>query len=506
MDLQQVPIIPFILSFLLFLVILMKLCKISKFQTSRLSLPPGPSKLPVIGHLHHLRSGLPHHTLRDLAKIHGPLMYLNLGEIPTLVISSSSMAKQMMTTHDLMFVNRPQSLAAEIVSSGYIDVVFAPYGDYWRQARKICVLELLTAKRVKSFWSVREEAIMDLIERISVMTGSPMNLSKEIFALTTDTVARTAFGKTCKDKEACLSGIREINLLFSGFSICDVFPSLKFLQVLSGKKRLLEKAKQKVDIVLERIIKEHQENRVAVNPASVEDFVDVLLRIQEGGELVFPLTTDMIKAITFDMFAAGTDTSSTALEWTFSELLRNPRVMEKAQAEVRQIFKGKKKISQEDVNKLKYLELVIKESLRLHPPFALLLPRECGESCVMEGYEIPKGSKVLVNLWAMGRDPEQWRDPERFVPERFQDQSINYSGTDYKYIPFGSGRRMCPGIQFGIANIELPLALLLYHFDWKIPNGVKPDELDMTESMTVVVKREFQLYVIPMPYNQTEAK
>ncbi|KAF5175428.1 Cytochrome p450, partial [Thalictrum thalictroides] len=202
-----------------------------------------------------------------------------------------------------------------------------------------------------------------------------------------------------------------------------------------------------------------------------------------------------------DMFLAGTDTSSTLMEWTFTEMLRNPSVMEKAQEEVRRIFNGKKKIDQADIDKLNYLRLVIKESLRLHPPAPFLLPRECRERCEIEGYEIPKGSKVLVNVWAMGRDPENWKDPESFEPERFQDMSIDYKGTNFKYIPFGAGRRICPGILFGIANVELPLALLLYHFDWKLANGVKPEELDMTEVFSSVVRRKENLHVIPTSYN-----
>ncbi|KAF5183409.1 Cytochrome p450, partial [Thalictrum thalictroides] len=202
-----------------------------------------------------------------------------------------------------------------------------------------------------------------------------------------------------------------------------------------------------------------------------------------------------------DMFIGASDTSSTLLEWTFAELLRNPRVMEKAQAEVRQIFNGKNKIDQADIDKLNYLRLVIKESLRLHPPIPLLIPRECKERCEIGGYEIPKGSKVLVNVWEMGRDPENWKDPEKFEPERFQDESIDYKGTNFKYIPFGSGRRMCPGMLFGVANVEHPLALLLYHFNWKLANGVKPEDVDMMEDFGGVVIRNQHLLVIPTIYN-----
>ena len=170
-----------------------------------------------------------------------------------------------------------------------------------------------------------------------------------------------------------------------------------------------------------------------------------------------------------DMFIGGTDTSSTIMEWAMSEMMRNPRVMEKAQAELRQVLKGKEVIHESDIQGLIYLKMVIKETLRLHPPVALLVPRECREQCKINGYDIPIKTKVIVNAWAIGRDPEYWDDAQIFLPERFENSSIDILGHDYEYIPFGAGRRMCPGIAFGLANVELPLAQLLYHFDWKLP-------------------------------------
>ncbi|PIA57795.1 hypothetical protein AQUCO_00500014v1 [Aquilegia coerulea] len=430
-------------------------------------------------------------------------MYVKLGEVPTVVISSPGVAEQIMKTHDLKFVGRPDNLVIKVVTYGYKDVVGAPYGDSWRQLRKICVLELLSAKKVQSFWSLREDEVSKLVGRISSVAGSQINLSKMIFTLMNDITARAAFGKTCKDKEAFMSVAEYIIRMVAGFSIADLFPSMKFLATICGINSKVEMVHQKVDKILDDIIKEHKENRMNNFEGEVEeDLVDVLLRIQEAQEVhKHPITMENVKAVIFDMFVAGTDTSSTLMDWTITELLRNPSVMERVQAEVRQIFNGKKKIDQTDIDKLNYLRLAMKESLRLHPPAPLLGPRECRESCEIEGYEIPKGSKVLVNAWAMGRDPKNWKDPERFEPERFQDMSIDYKGHNFKYIPFGAGRRICPGIAFGTANVELPLALLLYHFDWKFANGVKPEELDMTEVFSGVTRRKQNLLLIPTIYN-----
>ncbi|XP_028765939.1 cytochrome P450 71D8-like [Neltuma alba] len=204
-----------------------------------------------------------------------------------------------------------------------------------------------------------------------------------------------------------------------------------------------------------------------------------------------------------DMFAGGTDTSATVLEWAMSEMMKNPRVMEKAQAEVRNVFKGKKVIRDSDMIQLSYLKLVIKETLRLYPPVPLLVPRECRETCKINGYEIPIKTQIIINAWALGRDPNYWYDAERFIPERFQgnNSDIDFKGTNFEYVPFGAGRRMCPGISFGLASVELPLASLLYHFDWKLPHGMDPADLDMTPDYGITNRRKDNLCLIPTPYN-----
>jgi cytochrome P450 len=184
-----------------------------------------------------------------------------------------------------------------------------------------------------------------------------------------------------------------------------------------------------------------------------------------------------------------------------SEMMRNPRVLEKAQAEIRQAFKGKIKIHETDLQNLSYLKSVIKETLRLHPPAALLMPRECREACEIDGYEIPVKTQVFVNAWAIGRDPAYWHDAESFIPERFDGSSIDYKGTNFEFIPFGAGRRMCPGILFGVANVELPLAQLLYQFDWELPGKMKPEDLDMIEAFGGVVARKNHLHLIPTSFS-----
>ena len=181
-------------------------------------------------------------------------------------------------------------------------------------------------------------------------------------------------------------------------------------------------------------------------------------------------------------------------------MMKNPRVMKKAQDEVRQVFNTKGSVDETSLSEMKYLKCVVKETLRLHPSAPLLLPRECREEFEINGYKIPAKTRVLVNAWAMGRDPRYWIDPESFVPERFLDSSIDFKGTNFEYIPFGAGRRICPGMLFGLINVELPLAMLLHHFDWKLPEGMNHEDLDMTESFGVTVCRKQDLNLIPIAY------
>ncbi|KAL5737406.1 hypothetical protein ACOSP7_030167 [Xanthoceras sorbifolium] len=499
----ELPFYSIHLGFLFFVFMVLKIRKRSK---ATLNLPPGPWKLPIFGNLHQLVGSLPHHRLRDLAKKYGPVMHLQLGEVSTVVVSSPEFAKEVMKTHDVIFASRPQFLVSKVLFYDSTDIVFSPYGDYWRQLRKICSLELLSMKRVQSFQSIREEEVSNLIDWISSQAGSPIHLTDRIHSLTYGVTSRAAFGKRYNEQESVVPIVIESTKLASGFSVADLFPSIEgLLQWKSGIRPQLEKMHQEADIILENIISEHKKAKATLDPAGNreknEDLVDVLLKFQEQDDTdQFHLTTDNIKAVLWDVFSAGGEASATTIDWALSELMKNPRVMTKAQAEIREVFNRNNKVDETGINEMKFLKLVIKETLRLHPPSPLLAPRECQERCEINGFDIPKKIRVFVNAWAIGRDPKYWSEPENFIPERFLDSPIDYKGKDFEYIPFGAGRRICPGMSFGLANVELPLAMLLYHFDWKLPNGMKNEDLNMTETFGIVVRRKKELYIVPYPY------
>ncbi|KAK8997285.1 hypothetical protein V6N11_020768 [Hibiscus sabdariffa] len=491
------------LTTLLFSFIIARVVKTLKAKKPSPRLPPGPWKLPLIGNIHQLVAGsLPHCTLRNLAMFHGPLMHLQLGEVSTVVISSPDIAEEAMRKNDIAFASRPYQLAPSIISYDCTNIVFSPYSSYWRQLRKICVTELLSAQRVRSFRRVREEMVSNLIKTISSSQSSTINLSHQIFSLTYRITSAVAFGSECNEEEKFQSIITEVNRLATGLTLADFYPSIKALKIISGIRPKLEKLNGEADGILENIIAEHKERRIKENGSGGDekDIVDTLLDLQEHGNLDFPLSSNNIKSVILDMFAAGSETSSIIVEWAMSELLKNPRLMEKAKAEVRKVFNGKGSAVEDDFRKLKFLQAVIKETLRLHNPVPLI-PRECRENCKLGGYDIPAKTKVLVNSWAITRDSRYWSEPETFNPERFLHSSLDFKGTDFEYIPFGAGRRICPGISFAHANIEQQLAQLVYHFDWKLPNGMKYEDLDMTCAPGLTIRRKHDLFAIPVPHH-----
>ncbi|XP_054815986.1 cytochrome P450 71D10-like [Prosopis cineraria] len=489
----------FFFTFSCFLLLIYKLSNPRK-SNKGLTLPPGPWKLPLIGNIHQIVGSLPHHSFRNLANKYGPLMHLQLGQTSSVIVSSSEIAKQIFTTHDLVFSNRPDVFAAKIISYNNIGIGFSPYGNHWRQLRKICTLELLTPKRVRSFRYIREEEVSALIKDICSNEGSLINLSEKVFATTNSIISRAAFGKKSRDQEAFIDSLKDTMKLIGGFSVVDLFPSIKALQVITGMKAKLERIHRLNDEIIENIIRDHKERKARNNESNEENLLHVLLKIQQGKDLELPLTHDHVKVVLLDMFIAGSETSSTTLEWAMAELMKNPKVMEEAQAEVRKIYKEKGYVDESEIHQLKYLNSIVKETLRLHPPGVLLLPRENTQVCVINGYEIPKKTKIIVNGWAIMRDPKFWDDADTFKPERFLDNPIDFRGMNFDYIPFGAGRRMCPGINLAMPNIELPLANLLYHFDWKLPNEITHEEFDMSEMFGVSVRRAENLWLVPVVY------
>ncbi|XP_038894090.1 cytochrome P450 71A1-like [Benincasa hispida] len=494
--------ISFPLIFLfLFLFFLLSL-KLLSTKNTKVNLPPSPPQLPIIGNLHQLGS-LPHRSLASLAEKYGPLMLLKLGQTPTLIVSSAKLAKEVMKSYDTIFSNRAQNTAAKSLTYGCHDVAFASYGEYWRQARKLCVLELLSTKRVESFQHIRDEEVAKLVKRIGGVSSSVINLNQVLISTSNNIVGRCVLGEKYVNVNDEFGEVTRKDMeLLSGFCVGDAFPWLGWIDALRGFHGQLKASFQTLDRLFEKTIEEHNEKMKSGdhNGSCEKDFVGIMLKLQQQDTLDYRFTIEDFKAILLDMFVGGTDTTATGLEWTMAELMRNPTAMKKVQEEIRTIVGEKTKIEIKDTQKMEYMKCVIKESLRLHPPVPLLLPRETMGSVNLEGYHIPPKTKVWINAWAIQRDPKIWESPNQFTPERFmhEKKSVDFKGHDFELIPFGSGRRKCIGMSFGIASFEYVLANLLYWFDWKLPAG---ELLDMTEQHGLSVFNKHSLKLIPIPYS-----
>ncbi|WJX37484.1 hypothetical protein P8452_25244 [Trifolium repens] len=325
----------YLFSFILLTLIVRKIRKKKTYST--FNLPPGPRKLPIIGNIHNLLSSQPHRKLRDLAKKYGPVMHLQLGEVSTIVISSPECAREVMKTHDIHFATRPQILAAEIMTYNYTNIAFSPYGNYWRQLRKICTSELLSLKRVNSYLPIREEVLSNLVKWIVSENGPPINLTEAVNSSIYTIVSRAAFGNKYKDQENFISVIKEAIKVSAGFDLGDLFPSAKWLQHVTGLRPKLESYHRQTDQIFENIINDHKVEKYAKgkdDQGEVEDLVDVLLNYEDGSDQDFSLTKDNIKAIIMDIFGAGGETSATTIDWAMAEMTRDPRIMKKAQAEL----------------------------------------------------------------------------------------------------------------------------------------------------------------------------
>ncbi|CAK8537675.1 unnamed protein product [Lathyrus sativus] len=464
--------------------------------------PPGPSTLPIIGNLH-LLGKLPHRTLQSLSKKYGPIMSMQLGQVPTVVISSSKAAELFLKTHDIVFANRPNIQASKLMSYGSKGVGFTEYGPYWRSMKKLCTLKLLSASKVDMFAPIRKHELDVLVKSLkkAALVGEVVNVSEAVETSIEDIMYKMILGRSKYEQFDLKRLAKQAMHLMGAFNVADYVTWLGLLD-LQGITRACKKTSRELDEVLEVIITDH-ENATNVDQPHREDFVDILLstmhqNVDLENEQNHVTNRTNIKAVLVDMILAGIDTSSTVIEWLLSELLRNPRVMKNLQDEIQNEVGFMRMVEEKDLKKFSYLDMVVDEILRLYPVGPLLIPRECIENITVDGYFIREKTRVIVNAWAIGRDHDVWsQNAEEFYPERFIDKKMNFYGQEFECIPFGSGRRRCPGIHLGLVTVKLAIAQLVHCFDWKLPHNITPSDLNMEEKFGLSIPRAQHLFAIP---------
>ncbi|PHT80844.1 Cytochrome [Capsicum annuum] len=471
----------------------------NKFMKKKKKLHPGPKGLPIIGNLHMIGKNV-HQDLHKIAKRYGPIMSMRFGVVPIIVASSPHAAEQFLKNHDLVFASRPDNKAAQFIAYNQRNITFGKYGPYWRNIRKLCTLELLSTLKINSFQAMRKQEVTNFVTFINqaASNGVEVDVSAKLASLNANMACLMVFGKKYVDDEFDERGfkdvIQETLILAATPNIGEFIPFLDVFD-LQGLTRRMKKLAKIFDDFFERVIDEHVHD--SKEEKQTKDIVDTMMNIMQSGKAEFEFDRRNVKAIMLDLLIASMDTSSTAIDWIFSELIRHPKVMKKLQNELNEVVGMNRMVEESDLEKLVYLDMVIKEGFRIHPIAPLLVPHESIEDCTIDGFDIPKGTRILVNTWAIGRDPEIWPEPEKFMPERFVGSNIDLRGRDFQLLPFGSGRRSCLGLQLGLTIVRLVLAQLVHCFDWELPNDMKPNDLDMTEKFGLVMARAQHLRAIP---------
>nr|BDZ29443.1 cytochrome P450 CYP76AD15 [Bougainvillea peruviana] len=477
------------------------------FSHSKAKLPPGPKPLPIIGNILEL-GDKPHRSFSNLAKIYGPLITLKLGSVTTIVVSSSEVAKEMFLKNDQSLANRTIPDSVRAGNHDKLSISWLPVSTKWRNLRKISAVQLLSIQRLDSSQGHRQAKVEQLIEYVRgcSKTGQAVDIGRVAFTTSLNLLSNTFFSKELASLDSSAS--QEFKKLMWCImeeigrpNYADYFPILGYVDPFGVRRRLAGYFDKLIEVFQEIIRERLSMDNVVDNH---NDVLSTLLDLYKKNEL----SMDEINHLLVDIFDAGTDTTASTLEWAMAELIRNPKSMTKAQAELRQATITPSgtmvaQIRESDTSSLPYIQAIIKETLRLHPPTVFLLPRKADVDVHLYGYVVPKNAQVLVNLWAIGRDPNVWPDPETFRPERFMECEIDVKGRDFELLPFGAGRRICPGLSLAYRMLNLMLASLIHSFDWKLPGhgngfGSGPQDLDMDEKFGITLQKVKPLEVVPV--------
>ncbi|OVA16385.1 Cytochrome P450 [Macleaya cordata] len=474
-----------------------------KFITSgRPRLPPGPRGWPVVGNMFDLGTSS-HANLAGLKDKYGPLIWIRLGSINTLVISSAEAAMDMFKNHDQSFCNRHLNEVLKSDETVSAIVSLSQYGPYWRMMRRLYATELFSAKRIHGTAPLRRRCVDKMIKWISVEAKGTSSVEMRPFLSATlfNLIGNLLLSRDLLDPKSP-KGTEFFNLsseliaLTAKPNLADFFPSLRWLDPQGVKKKVKVKLNRILEIVggfveeRRRDVQHQQHNKE-------KDFLDLMLEFEGNGKDEPTKISDRnLYMLILELLTAGTDNTVTTIEWAMAELLRKPETMKKVKAEITQVVGHDRRIEESDIEDLHYLLAVIKETFRLHTtPF--LVPRSVVKDTEFMGYWIPKDTQVFINAWAIGRDPRTWDDPLSFKPERFLGSNIDYRGQNFQFLPFGAGRRICPGISLAHKMLHVVLGSLLQSFEWVLENGVTPETIDMREKLGTTLRKAIPLKAIP---------
>ncbi|OAY50995.1 cytochrome P450 81Q32 [Manihot esculenta] len=458
------------------------------------NLPPTPfPALPIVGHLHLLNKPL-HRSLSTISKRYGPILLLKFGFRRVLLVSSPSIAKECFTKNDIVFANRPRLLAGKYLGYNFTSLVWASYGDLWRNLRKLSSLEILSSHRLQLLSSIRGDEVNLLIRRLFRNKDEMVDLKSAFFELMLNVMTRMIAGKryyaeNVEEVEAAVRFreiVRDTIEMVNTSNMGDFFPLLA--KVGGTEKRLLDLQTRR-DEFIQGLIEEHR-NRMTISPSEEKNktLIEVLLALQQSNPEYY--TDQTIKSLMLVLLTGGTDTPAAAMEWAMPLLVNNPEILKKAQKEIDNVAEHDCLLTESDILNIPYLQCIIREVLRMYPVGPLLV-LESSEECSLGGYRVPLGTMLLVNVWSIHNDPQVWDEPRKFKPERFEGCEAGVR-DGFQLMPFGLGRRSCPGEGLALRMIGLTLGLVLRCFEWE---RVGKEMVDMTEGVGLTMPKAQPLLI-----------
>ncbi|XP_057744418.1 cytochrome P450 76T24-like [Arachis stenosperma] len=472
-------------------------------KTPKNKLPPGPKPFPIIGNILELGTH-PHLSLSRLSQIYGPIITLKLGNITTIVISSPQLAKEVLHKHDKTFCDRqtPDTLTA--LDHHKVSVIWLPLRKKWRNLRRICADNLFSIQKLDSTQVLRQKKVQELLDFVKEKSekGESLDMSNAAFITVLNFISNTFFSidlahydsfKSQEFKDIVWGIMEEIGRP----NVVDFFPMLRMLDPQGTRGRMKRYFKKLINffdgLVEERVQRRGLEGESNGRKDLLDSMVDLML--EDNSEL----SQSQVLHLLMDLFNAGIDTTSSMIEWAMAELVRNPKELKKVREELHQVLGKEQQIEESHISKLPFLRAVVKETFRLHPPAPLLLPHKSPQEDIeLCGFMVPKNAQVWVNVWGMGRDSSIWTNPNEFMPQRFLESNIDFRGNDFELIPFGAGRRICPGLPLAFRSVHIVLASLLYGYDWKLPNELEAKDIDMSENFGITLHKAQPLQIIPI--------
>ncbi|KAM6557972.1 hypothetical protein CsatA_027211 [Cannabis sativa] len=459
--------------------------------------PPSPPSYPIIGHLHLLsKQPLVHRALHNLSTKYGDVFSLRFGSRHVVIVSSPSAVQECFTKNDIVLANRPPLILNKHIGYNYTAILTSPYGDHWRNLRRIAVVEILSSARLNLSVNIRDDEIKRLLRKLNRVDefGRRVELRSKLSELSFNIMMRMMAGKryygddvTDEDEAPRFREIfKEINQVAEADNPADFLPFLNWIPIIGNYEKRVERIAKKADLFLQALIDQRRNPNYNPNPLHQNTVIDHLLSLQQSQSQYY--TDQIIKGFVLILLIAGTEISVT-LEWAMANLLNHPRILQKAREELDSKIGQQQWLEESDLSKLPYLQNIISETLRLYPVAPLLIPHYSSSDCTISGFDVPRNTMVLVNAWAIQRDPKLWEDAESFKPERFENNNIKNEA--YKFMPFGFGRRACPGVGLVERVLGWTIGSLIQCFEWE---RISKENIDMAEAngltMTKVVPLE----------------